>query len=132
MKTVKMVTFANDLNEPMLINFIKSLQKYNYDYAIIGKGQKWEGYMTKIKGYLDYVKTLKSDQLVICVDAYDVFATGPPDELIKKYYSYEKSLLVGSEVYCGDNCIPVDNWWKDKNSANFVILIADFLWGLLQ
>jgi hypothetical protein len=115
----------------MLGNFIKSLKKYNYDYAVIGEGQKWTGFMTKIKGYRDYIKELKSNQLVACVDAYDVLATGPPDELIRKYYSYDKSILVGTESLCIPPYIPVDNWWKfqGKDKTRLCHINSGFFMG---
>ena len=112
--SVKIVAFANDAKEPMLINLVRSLEKYNYDYKIVGIGSKWEGFMTKIKGYLEYTKTLDPNQLVVITDAYDVLATGPPGELISNYKSYGKPLVVGAESYCGKNCIPVDKWWNSE------------------
>jgi hypothetical protein len=126
---VKIIAFANDHNEPMLINFINSLKKYGYDYSIIGKDVKWENFMTKIKGYLNYVKSLYSNQLIAIVDAYDVIATGPSDEFISRYKSYGKSLVVGSEIYCGPACIPVDNWWKDKEKTKLQYANSGFFVG---
>jgi hypothetical protein len=114
MTNLKIIAFATDPNEPMLINLINSLEKYGYDYVVIGKDIKWEGFMTKIKGYLNYISKLNPNQLVAIADAYDVMAAGPVDEFISKYKSYGKPIIVGSETFCGPNCIPVDNWWKDK------------------
>lgn len=118
MEKVKIVAFANDHNEPMLLNLIKTLQKYDYDYEIIGKGIKWTGFMTKINGYLNHVSKMHPDQIVAIVDAYDVLACGPSSEFISKYRSYNKSLVIGSETFCGTNCIPVDNWWKYNSSIS--------------
>ena len=126
---VKIVAFANDPDEPMLVNFIRSLQKYNYDYKIVGTGVKWENFMTKIKGCLDYIRTLDPTQLIVIVDAYDVLATGPSDELVKKYQSYGKSLVVGSETYCGANCIPVDNWWQSRPQGKIRYANGGFYMG---
>ena len=49
MPRVKIIAFANNHDEPMLINFIRSLEKFGYDYMIVGKGVKWVNFMTKIE-----------------------------------------------------------------------------------
>lgn len=126
---VKIIAFANDPNEPMLINFIRSLKKFGYDYAIIGNGIKWENFMTKIRECLKYIKTLNPHQLVAIVDAYDVMATGPSDEFIAKYKSYGKPLVVGSETYCGSNCIPLDSFWITDKRPNLQYANGGFYVG---
>jgi hypothetical protein len=118
MEKVRIIAFANDHNEPMLLNLIKSLKKYNYDYDIIGQGVKWTGFMTKINGYLNYISGMKNNQIIAIVDAYDVIVCGSSDQFISKYKSYGKPLVIGSETFCGCNCIPVDNWWHTNSSTS--------------
>ena len=129
MSKVKIIAFANDPNEPMLVNFINSLKKYDYDYAIIGNGMKWENFMTKIKECLRYIKTLNSNQIVAIVDAYDVMATGPSSEFMSRYKSYGKEIVVGSETYCGSNCIPLDTFWGDKQRSKLQYANGGFYVG---
>jgi len=146
-ETVKIVLFANDPEETMLNNFIKSLKKYNYDYNVVGLGQKWLGFMTKINGYYEYAKSAHPDQLIVITDAYDVMANGPPHELIKSYKEYNKPLVVGCETYCGANCIPITNWWNERSQekqgklkyvnsgffmarANYLVKVLSFMLSL--
>lgn len=52
--------------------------------------------MTKIFAVLRYVKTLPHDYLVLVVDAYDVFACGPPRKLVKRYKRFGGVVVAGT------------------------------------
>ena len=88
-------------------NFINSLNKYNYKYKILGKGEVWNGFMTKINAYYNYVKSLTKNKLICILDSYDVLACSSFNKRdIKK-------VIVGSQIDCKDyNCIELNNWWK--------------------
>ena len=59
---VSVIPYKNDLR--IYKNVVNIYNKTNYDYyqatyAFIGDGEKWEGYMTKIKGYYNFLVSLK-------------------------------------------------------------------------
>lgn len=108
---LSVITFANDHDIPMLKNLVMTLRDHNYTYEVIGKGIKWIGFMTKIKGYYDYAVAQPPDRIILSIDGYDMFCTGPPEELLTKYRSYNRPIVVGAETFCGANCMPVKKWW---------------------
>jgi hypothetical protein len=94
------LSFCNILNDNGYHNYVKSLKKFKYNYKILGKGVKWEGFVqTKIKYCYDYLKTLDdNDNLVICVtDVLDMLAIAPPEELYKKFLEFKKPIVIGAE-----------------------------------
>lgn len=116
---VEIITYANNTDVAMLRNLVKTLTKNKYRYTILGVGEKWEGFMTKIKASLSHVQSLPPKNIVAFIDGYDVFAAGPADELMAKYRSYGYPLVVGAETYCGANCTPLTEWWKlHKDNGN--------------
>ena len=100
-------------------------KKWGYNYKILGLGQKWEGFQTKINLIIDYSKRCRQDRLLCIVDSYDLVIAGPPLELISKYYATERKIVVGTEDICGPNChitgIPVKNTRKPYINGGFVM-----------
>ena len=113
---VEIITYANKSDVPMLKNLIKTLESNGYKYTVLGKGEKWKGFMTKIRSCLTYTKTLPDDQIIAVVDGYDVFASGPSSEFVERYKSYGYPLVVGAETRCGANCVPLKEWWNHHAS----------------
>lgn len=109
--SVLVLAFANQENI-LLDNLQNSLRKYGYHYQIIGKGMKWENFMTKVKACYDYILQVKNYELVCIVDAFDMLACGSPKKLVRKFKRYHKDIVVGGENACGGNCTPLDAHFK--------------------
>lgn len=111
---VSVITYRNkDSSESEY--YAKSLNKWKYNYMMIGLGQEWSGFMTKIHGYFSVIKDMKDEDVICITDAYDVLANGPPDELLKKYNWHAKGrIVVGAESACisTKSCIPLDKYWE--------------------
>ena len=54
------------------------LMESGYPIKVLGFGEKWESFLTKIKGVLSYVKTKNPDDIVVCIDAFDVVINRDP------------------------------------------------------
>lgn len=114
------VSYANNKNS-LSDNLEASLRKYGYRYRIIGEGDKWVNFMTKIRGCYSYLKKteeISGDDIVVICDAYDVLACDYPEILIKKFKRFQRKgrkILVGSENKCGTNCIPLDKYYEYHN-----------------
>lgn len=128
------LTFSNQDND-FSKNYIKSLQKYGYQYKILGEGVEWKGFVsTKIQTIHDYLKTLPEDLLVCITDCFDVLANAPPEDVIKIHRPGK--IRVGSEIFCfSQNCIPVDNYWKGEapsrkyvNGGGYMGEVKDIMW----
>ena len=79
-------------------NLELSLQKYGYRYWFLGLGDKWKGFISnKIKSVLDFCIQHDEYDLICIVDGYDVLASGPVHELIRKYKSFKTDIVYGGE-----------------------------------
>lgn len=118
------ISYRNKENKQSL-NLKSSLIKFNYDnYTFLGLNQIWNGFMTKIKAYLKFLKNMDDNALIICVDAYDVFATNSSHECLSKYSQIISKLntdviIVGTEPLCiSHNCQPITEWWENHPQIN--------------
>jgi hypothetical protein len=112
------LAFSNNDNKAVF-NLKKSLHKYGYNYEIIGAGIKWESFMTKIKGYYNYISKLDDKKIVCIIDAYDILACDRPENLKEKFLSFQSNIVVGAENTCTINCKPLDEHFnKSKNVKN--------------
>ncbi len=109
------LAFANEKNI-LLSNLEKSLIKYKYNYKIIGEGKKWINFMTKIQTCYDYLQKVKYD-IVCIIDAYDVLACDYAHVLIKKFLQFKTDIVVGAENDCGDNCVPLDEYFQKNEKG---------------
>ena len=109
------ISYANK-NNRFLNNYKRSLKKYKYKYKFVGKGEKWENYMTKINAYYKYLLKYKNKYKLACLtDAYDVLCCGPEKELLTKYYKIGKKVIFSAETNClSEKCIYLDNLNKKK------------------
>lgn len=103
----------------------KSANFWNYRYEILGMGKPWEGFETKINLIIDKTTQLPSDNLICIVDSYDLIMAGSKSELVEKFLSKGKKIVVGSESVCGPNCvrtgIAVENNNKPHINGGFVM-----------
>lgn len=97
------ITIATDENN-WLDNWKQSADSWGYDYSILGKGKEWKGFSTKIKLIIEFLNTRNPDEIVGIVDAYDLIFTGPPEELVKKFKSFNSPIIAGGEDVCILNC----------------------------
>src|SRR4051812_46011085 len=112
-----LLSFANESNS-YSNNYYNSLLKQGYeksDIHLIGIGLKWVNFIdTKIHTCFSYLaKLLKekriTDNEVVCVtDCFDVLASGPPQELMNKYLTFQREdgiypIVFGVESLCLGN-----------------------------
>jgi hypothetical protein len=85
------------------------------DVQLIGIGDKWINFMTKIKACYNFLKDREDEEELCAVtDCYDFLACASKDELLMKYHTFPNAPLVfGAETYCASsNCQPLTEWWK--------------------
>ena len=125
---VVILTFANQ-KTPGLHNWEATMRKFGHDGVVIGMGRKWNGFMTKIQGYQEYISGLPSETIVTITDAFDVMACRPAKGLLEAYLQFQKPLVVSTENICVKslNCQPVETWWRQtlqpRNRYRYVILV---------
>lgn len=121
-------------------NLITLLHKYNYNYEIVGKKIKWEGYLSKFPVYISSLQELKYNKLVIICDCYDVLVQNTPEEAVNRYNQlrnqYGDIIVVGTEdiIEIGVTGHELNNYWSSKlnlcnNRPNDQYLNSGFIMG---
>ena len=71
--------------------------EYNVDITVLGMGNKWNGFMDKIKAVNEYAKTLDKDTIIVFLDGFDTQISKNIDGLIEEFKNYECDLLVSKD-----------------------------------
>lgn len=75
-----------------------SAERMGYDYIIMGRDKKWDGWKTKMSGMRDGL--LVSDKpYAVLTDATDVFFAGCATELLEQFIEMNIDTVVGGEKY---------------------------------
>ena len=131
---------VNKMDIPLVITYdnaptdqtrflLKTLLANGWDYKIIGTGEKWEGFISKLNGYLNFLNTLPKNKLVIVSDARDVLCVRSPKAFFEAFSTFKSNLVVSAELFCcgkfdvpdtflGTQCIPLTNYWKYHNTKS--------------
>ncbi len=133
------ITVATEENEN-LERFRKSCSFYNVPYIILGLGDEWKSGTAEDGVLLDpggaqkihYLREeLKSwpeleDHIVMFTDSYDVVFCASPQEILKKFRSFQSELVFSTEKTCWpdesimDQYPQVDTEYKYLNSGGFI------------
>jgi hypothetical protein len=92
MKVVTYATHSEGSFEELTHN------KFGVDVVVLGMGTKWNGFMDKIHGVLEYIKTLPDDEIVVFVDGFDSHIKKPLDDLKEKFQSLDCDILVSKDL----------------------------------
>ena len=99
-------------------NFVATAKKYNYDYKIIGLGEKWEGFQMKITLVRDYLEKMKSNwdnPIIIYCDCYDSLFLR---EFEHHYLLKEGKIIISSEPWGGASS-DLSNYRAYHNQENY-------------
>jgi hypothetical protein len=112
---VLILLYANKLNTGGK-NYLQTLNYWGYQYKIVGQGDSWTGFIsTKITRLLEYLRTVDPKLLVCVTDVFDVYACDTPQELVRKFNSFNCDLVISAESLCGGNCFPLEKtYWKKR------------------
>jgi len=97
------ITVATDRNT-FLEDWEKSAKLWGYNFSVLAEGQDWEGFKTYTNAIINFLKTRPSNEIIVNLDCYDVIISGPPEELLQKFLSFQKDIVTGGEDVCIFNC----------------------------
>lgn len=124
MDKLLVLTYSDKFNNNEAI-LISLLEKYNYNYKIVGRGIKWEGYLSKFPVYISALKELPKDMLVIICDCYDVLIQNYSHIAITRYNEikskmYNDIIITGTEdiIEIGITGHELTNYWKLRSNSN--------------
>lgn len=107
-------TSINDINKPLVITYcnkyksenyenthrlIKTLKNNEWDYHILGDGEEWKGFNTKIHSVKNFLSTLNPEKIVIISDAHDVYCIKNSFHFISLFKLCNKSIITSMEYY---------------------------------
>lgn len=96
---IKLLTIATlNVNSNKYQRWERTAKHFGYNYEILGRNQRWEGFGTKIKIFYERLKTVVEPYSVI-TDCTDLFICGSSTELLDKFISLNVDLIVGTETF---------------------------------
>lgn len=109
---VKVISYAN-ANHVGLMNLQRSIQP-GWEHRVIGQGQVWKGWITRMKAYQEACASLPENELVVLCDAYDVLCLLPSDGFQAVFDEFGKAIVIGAEEFCALNCHAPTKWWNSN------------------
>ncbi|MBP6104395.1 MAG: hypothetical protein KBD23_03900 [Gammaproteobacteria bacterium] len=99
-KNITILSFATDPKHCMLKLLTASSP---YPVEILGKNKKWRSHRDKleaVKRYLSKKNLRNSDKIIMFVDGYDTFFAPGNQDIIKKFHSFHKPIVISAEIGC--------------------------------
>lgn len=104
---------ATDMT-PGVYNFATSASAAGWAPVLLGLGEPWAGFRTKMSCYRAACAALPPGTLVVCADTSDVLLQGSPDDVAAAWRTSFLGMRVvfGVEDYCAGNCEAVPSLWR--------------------
>lgn len=102
------------------------MKRAGYRYTLIGKGEKWRGWITRQLAYIKYLNSEPDDDtLYILVDVFDLMANSgevsSPKIYLEKFRRVRGSIVLGAEPNCNTLsgiCRPLSEYWEHNNKVS--------------
>ena len=104
-----LVTIATE-NKFYMNYLISSIKKYDMELKILGYGMKWQGYNWRNKLVLDFINNLNPNDIICCIDGYDVICIRDPDEMINEF----------NKIKSRENCKIIAGCEYHQSTFNYV------------
>jgi hypothetical protein len=106
-----------------LKRFIKSCEIHNLNYKIMGLGEKWQGGDMKkgpggghkINLLINTLIKMTDNEIVLVSDSYDVIMASNSNEILEKYYKFNKPIIFATESIC----------WPDSEKEVYFPLVRN-------
>ena len=92
----------------------ESCRRNNLELINLGWGKEWKGLTMKYDLLYEYLEKQDNNEIIMFIDAYDVFFLESEEEILKKFYSYKKNIVFGLQngllssitfTKCNDNIL---------------------------
>lgn len=101
---IKVVIYENSTTTTRTTNLEKLLTKFNYDYDILGKGDKWSGWYGRMRTYQKYLRGVDNDAYLLFSDGRDVLVDEDAkvfaDKAIQLYNEKGRKIIFNAETLC--------------------------------
>ena len=92
--SLEVVTYANK-SSGMFEELINN--EHGVKVKVLGMGKKWNGYIDKSIGLLEYMKTKKDDDIIVFIDGFDTKINKDISNVKSLFESYECKVLVSKD-----------------------------------
>jgi hypothetical protein len=117
-----LITYDNNPTETTTF-FIQTLEKNKWNYKLIGEGETWNGWTTRMTAYNTFLQSLPDDKVVVLSDARDVICLRGPKAFLKGFLSFKKDIVISMELLCCGKfdppnefkcvqCKPLTEYWE--------------------
>ena len=96
------ITYCNRFkktNHENTRRFVETLKNNDWDHVVLGDGEPWVNYMTKMTAYRRHLETLPLEQVVIISDAHDVYCLRNAHYFMTEFKALNKPLVVSAEFF---------------------------------
>ena len=96
------VTYCNKFkatNHENTRRLVETLKINNWDHVVLGDGETWVNFMTKINACRRYLETLNPDKVVIVSDAHDVYCTRNVHYFMEDFKALNKPIVTSMELF---------------------------------
>lgn len=73
----------------------ESCKRNNLELINLGWGKEWKGFTMRYDLMDEYLENQHNNEIIMFIDAYDVFFLEGEEEILKKFYSYKKNIVFG-------------------------------------
>jgi hypothetical protein len=106
--------------------FFETCARNDWNVKHLGLGEKWEGFINKIKAYAKICSELPAKQIVVISDARDVFCVRPPKAFIEAFLEFKGDIVISTELLCEGNfeasesdihiqCFPLNKYYSARD-----------------
>lgn len=68
-----LISYENDINNENSKFFFETVKRNDWEFQQVGAGDKWEGWVTRMKAYRDVCSRYDKERILVFTDARDVF-----------------------------------------------------------
>ena len=94
---MKNITVATKEGEGYYNILVESCKRNNIELVVLGLGMKWTGFTMRFKLWLDYLKNLDDNEIVMINDAYDVVITEEASVIEHRFKEFNKKVVFGTQ-----------------------------------
>lgn len=116
---IRIFSVATNIREVGAQNLLKSAIFHGVKVEFLGLGETWGGWVWRMKKYKEALSKVHDDDIVVCIDAYDVLVTDSLHLLTKLFDNTNLKLLVSSDSWCfGRNCKYIPTFHEKRKRSS--------------
>ena len=102
---LRVFSYATDVTKAAYL--LGSARENGLEVDVVGMGERWSGWGQKLRAFHDYVRSLSPQDIVMCVDAYDIAFTADAPRILSSFARVSSPIVISAEKGC----------WPDEDIA---------------